>query len=106
MYLDYHSKKANVQGFTDSALAALYTAVGHTIQRIQMLCNVLGHDRHSNRQMGQGASCQKQQQPCSVQGQVSNAETKFDSKVYGVGVAQHVLVLKAEFAPAFQATCT
>ncbi len=42
----------------------------------------------------------------STHGQVSGAETKFDSKVYGVGIAQYVSVSVAELAPAFKATCT
>jgi hypothetical protein len=68
---------------------------------------VLGHDRHINRQMGQGSRLSEGSSSLvqiSTQGQVSGVETKFKSRVKGI--AQHVFVSLAELAPAFRATCT
>ena len=41
----------------------------------------------------------------STQGQLLGAETKFNSKVNGEAVAQHVLVSVAECGAASKATC-
>jgi len=106
-YLEHHSKNAYFWGSTKSTLAALHIAVGHMIQRIRTLCMVLGHDRHINRQMGQGSRLSEGSSSLvqiSTQGQVSGVETKFKSRVKGI--AQHVFVSLAELAPAFRATCT
>ncbi len=70
-----------------------------------MLRIVLGHDRHINRQMGQGPSVTSSSSlvQFSTQSQVSGTETTLNSKAYGVDVAEHVLVSVAELAPVFKA---